>query len=112
MRDDATPHAPPNAAGQEAGRGFSARAHRLIPGGAHTYSGGDDQSPATPPRARARGKGARVWDLEGREFVDWGMGINCVLIGHAEDAIDEAAIAAMPDRASLMPCRRPAARLR
>jgi len=95
MPDDATPHAPQTAAGQEAARDFSARAHRLIPGGAHTYSKGDDQFPANAPRALARGKGARVWDLEGREFVDWGMGINCVLIGHAEDAIDEAAIAAL-----------------
>jgi glutamate-1-semialdehyde 2,1-aminomutase len=76
-------------------RAFSARAHRVIPGGAHTYSKGDDQLPANAPEAFVRGKGARVWDLEGREFVDWGMGINNVLIGHAEDVIDEAAIAAL-----------------
>lgn len=74
---------------------FGIRAHRAIPGGAHTYSKGDDQFPANAPRAFVRGKGARVWDLEGQEFVDWGMGIHNVLIGHAEDAIDEAAIAAL-----------------
>ena len=77
------------------GEGFSARAHRVIPGGAHTYSKGDDILPLNAPRAFVRGKGARVWDLDGREFVDWGMGINNVLIGHAEDSIDEAAIAAL-----------------
>lgn len=73
---------------------FSERARRVIPGGSHTYSKGDDQFPANAPQAFVRGKGARVWDIDGREFVDWGMGINNVLIGHAEDAIDDAACAA------------------
>jgi glutamate-1-semialdehyde 2,1-aminomutase len=73
---------------------FRERANRIIPGGAHTYSKGHDQFPANVPQAFVRGKGARVWDLDGREFVDWGMGINNVLIGHAEDAIDDAAVAA------------------
>src|SRR5947207_10349451 len=76
---------------------FSERAHRVIPGGAHTFSRGDDQFPAEAPAGFVRGKGARVWDLDGREFVDWGMGINNVLIGHAEDAIDDAACAALRD---------------
>jgi glutamate-1-semialdehyde 2,1-aminomutase len=73
---------------------FRERASRVIPGGAHTYSKGDDQFPANAPQAFVRGKGARVWDLDGREFVDWGMGINNVLVGHAEDVIDDAAAAA------------------
>jgi glutamate-1-semialdehyde 2,1-aminomutase len=76
---------------------FSARAHRVIPGGAHTYSKGDDILPVNAPQAFVRGKGARVWTLDGRELVDWGMGINSVLIGHAEDEIDDAAIAALRD---------------
>jgi glutamate-1-semialdehyde 2,1-aminomutase len=74
---------------------FTARASRVIPGGAHTYSKGRDQVPANAPEAFVRGKGGRVWDLEGREFVDWGMGINNVLIGHAEDSIDAAACDAL-----------------
>lgn len=72
---------------------FSERAHRVIPGGAHTYSRGDDQFPHTAPRAFVRGKGARVWGLNGAEYVDLGMGINNVLIGHAEEEIDDAAVA-------------------
>lgn len=74
---------------------FRERAHQVIPGGAHTYSRGDDQFPVQAPGAFVRGKGARVWDLDGNEYVDWGMGINNVLIGHAEAAIDDAAIAAI-----------------
>jgi glutamate-1-semialdehyde 2,1-aminomutase len=74
---------------------FNERASRVIPGGAHTYSKGRDQFPANAPQAFVSGKGARVRDLDGREFVDWGMGINNVLIGHAEDVIDDAAVAAI-----------------
>lgn len=74
---------------------FDERAARVIPGGAHTYSKGRDQFPANAPQALVRGKGARVRDLDGREFVDWGMGINNVLIGHAEDVIDDAACEAL-----------------
>jgi glutamate-1-semialdehyde 2,1-aminomutase len=77
------------------GKQFTERAHAVIPGGAHTFSRGDDQFPEEWPRGFVRGKGARVWDLDGREYVDWGMGINNVLIGHAEDAIDDAAITAL-----------------
>ena len=47
------------------------------------------------PHTFVSGKGGRVRALDGQEYVDWGMGINNVLIGHAEDVIDEAAIAAI-----------------
>ncbi len=94
LRSD--PGKPSGPAGIESSE-FSARAHRVIPGGAHTYSKGDDVLPATAPSAFVRGKGARVWTSEGRELVDWGMGINSVLIGHAEEDIDGAAIAALRD---------------
>lgn len=59
------------------------RAHRLIPGGAHTYSKGDDQFPANAPRFIVRGDGAHVWDPDGNEFLDWGMGLRSVILGHA-----------------------------
>jgi glutamate-1-semialdehyde 2,1-aminomutase len=74
---------------------FNERASLVIPGGAHTYSKGRDQMPANAPEAFVRGKGGRAWALDGREFVDWGMGINNVLVGHAEDAIDLAACHAL-----------------
>jgi len=77
------------------GSNFSERAHHLIPGGSHTYSRGDDQLPANAPAGFDRGKGARVWAVDGKQYVDWGMGINNVLIGHAEDIIDDASISAI-----------------
>ena len=61
----------------------SERAHRAIPGGAHTYSKGDDQFPANAPRFIVRGSGCQVWDGDGREFLDWGMGLRSVILGHA-----------------------------
>ena len=43
--------------------------HSLIPGGAHTYSKGDDQFPSNAPKMILRGKGAYVWDEEGNKFL-------------------------------------------
>ncbi|RME58427.1 MAG: glutamate-1-semialdehyde 2,1-aminomutase, partial [Caldilineae bacterium] len=68
-----------------------ARAHRLIPGGAHTYSKGDDQFPANAPAFIVRGQGAVVWGSDGREYIDWGMGLRSVVLGHAYPRVVEAA---------------------
>ena len=65
-------------------------AARLIPGGAHTYSKGDDQFPQLSPGFIQRGKGARVWDVDGNEFVDWGMGLRTVILGHAYQPVLDA----------------------
>lgn len=66
------------------------KAKCLIPGGAHTYSKGDDQFPQISPFAIQKGKGGRVWDIDGNEFVDWGMGLSSVLLGHAYEPILDA----------------------
>jgi glutamate-1-semialdehyde 2,1-aminomutase len=71
------------------------RAHQLIPGGAHTYAKGDDQYPANAPPFIARGRGCRVWDLEGREYIEYGMGLRAVTLGHAYPPVVEAARAAL-----------------
>ena len=41
-------------------RAHQARAHRLIPGGAHTYAKGDDQMPEWMPVVVDRGEGAHA----------------------------------------------------
>lgn len=63
------------------------KAASMIPGGAHTYSKGDDQFPQLSPHSIVKGKGARIWDVDGNEFVDWGMGLSSVLLGHAYEPI-------------------------
>ena len=69
---------------------FSSRIHNLIPGGAHTYSKGDDQFPFNAPGAIVRGKGAHVWDLDGNEFIDCSMGLTSVCIGHGYEPVAQA----------------------
>ena len=67
------------------------KAHALIPGGAHTYAKGDDQFPEISPGFIARGKGCHVWDADGNEFIEYGMGLRAVTLGHAYPSVVEAA---------------------
>lgn len=62
---------------------FQSKIHELIPGGSHTYSKGDDQFPANAPSGIVKGKGAWLWDLEGKKFLDCSMGLGSVTLGHA-----------------------------
>ncbi len=72
-------------------RALQPKAHRLIPGGAHTYAKGDDQYPVSAPAFIARGKGCHVWDLDGNEFIEYGMGLRAVTLGHAFEPVVQAA---------------------
>ena len=62
---------------------YKNKIHQLIPGGAHTYSKGDDQFPSNAPAAISKGKGAWVWDIDGNKFLDCTMGLSSVSLGHA-----------------------------
>lgn len=73
-------------------RDYSLRLHSVIPGGAHTYSRGDDQFPTNAPPILSHGKGCYVWDAEGNRYLDYGMALRAVNIGYAEDEVDDAAI--------------------
>lgn len=64
--------------------------HALIPGGCHTYAKGDDQFPLLAPGIIERGEGCRVWDVDGNEFVEYGMGCRAVTLGHANPDVLEA----------------------
>ncbi|MCD2192377.1 glutamate-1-semialdehyde 2,1-aminomutase [Actinomycetospora endophytica] len=59
------------------------RLHAMVPSGAHTYARGDDQYPEGMAPVIERGLGARVWDADGNEFVEYGMGLRAVTLGHA-----------------------------
>src|SRR5271156_5587002 len=72
-------------------RKLQARSHAIIPGGAHTYAKGDDQFPEQAPGFIARGKGCHVWDIDGNEFIEYGMGLRAVTLGHVFDPVVEAA---------------------
>lgn len=69
------------------------RAHRLIPGGAHTYAKGDDQFPVQTPGFIVRGKGCHAWDADGNEFIEYGMGLRAVTLGHGFEPVVKAVAA-------------------
>lgn len=81
----------PEADRYAASRAHQARAHRLIPGGAHTYAKGDDQMPEWMPVVIDRGEGAHVWDLDGNRYIEYGQGLRAVTLGHAEPRVTAAA---------------------
>lgn len=70
------------------------RSHLIIPGGGHTYAKGDDQYPEDAPGFIARGEGCRVWDIDGNEFIEYGMGLRAVTLGHAYKPVIDAAFRA------------------
>jgi glutamate-1-semialdehyde 2,1-aminomutase len=74
---------------------FQQKSHRLIPGGGHTYAKGDDQFPEEAPGFIVRGKGCHAWDVDGNEFIEYGMGLRAVALGHAYAPVIEAAYAQM-----------------
>jgi glutamate-1-semialdehyde 2,1-aminomutase len=67
------------------------RAHSVIPGGTHTYAKGDDQYPILAPGVLVRGAGCHVWDIDGNEFIEYGMGLRAVTLGHGYRPVVEAA---------------------
>jgi glutamate-1-semialdehyde 2,1-aminomutase len=72
-------------------RQLQARSHAIIPGGSHTYAKGEDQFPEEAPAFIVRGKGCHVWDVDGNEFIEYGMGLRSVTLGHAFEPVVEAA---------------------
>jgi glutamate-1-semialdehyde 2,1-aminomutase len=73
------------------GKELAERARALIPGGCHTYAKGDDQFPELAPAFIARGEGCRVWDLDGNEYIEYGLGLRTVTLGHGYPPVVEAA---------------------
>jgi glutamate-1-semialdehyde 2,1-aminomutase len=73
------------------------RLHELIPGGAHTYARGVDQYPEYMAPVLVRGSGCRVWDVDYNEYVEYGMGLRSVTLGHGFQPVVDAVRAAVAD---------------
>jgi glutamate-1-semialdehyde 2,1-aminomutase len=67
------------------------RFHSLVPGGSHTYAKGDDQYPEFMLPYIVRGEGCHIWDVDGNEFIEYGMGLRTVTLGHVYKPVVEAA---------------------
>jgi glutamate-1-semialdehyde 2,1-aminomutase len=64
--------------------------HRLVPGGSHTYSKGEDQFPWRGPKLMARAQGAYTWDVDDNKYIDWAMGNRVIILGHNYPAVNDA----------------------
>ncbi|HEY0479169.1 MAG TPA: aminotransferase class III-fold pyridoxal phosphate-dependent enzyme [Kofleriaceae bacterium] len=72
-------------------RSLWARARQLIPGGTQTLAKGPGQHvQGVAPMYLARGRGARVWDVDGNEYLDMTMAVGPLSLGYADPVIDEA----------------------
>jgi glutamate-1-semialdehyde 2,1-aminomutase len=76
---------------------LNARLCDVVPGGAHTYAKGADQFPVNLAPVLRRGAGCRVWDVDGNEYVEWGMGLRSVTLGHGFEPVVEAVARAAAD---------------
>ena len=76
-----------------------ARAQRVIPGGVNSPVRSFGAVGGTPPFI-ARGAGARVWDVDGNEYVDFLGSWGPLVLGHAHPAVVEAVQRAAADGTS------------
>ena len=67
-----------------------ARAAAVIPGGMYGHQSVAGL-PAVYPQFMARGAGARVWDVDGREYVDLMCSYGPVVLGHQHPKVEAAA---------------------
>jgi len=69
-----------------------ARNRRIIPGGVVSLN-----RKVEPEIAFVRGQGARLWDADGNEYLDYHAGFAPYLLGHADPDVDGAVIQALAD---------------
>lgn len=72
---------------------YRSEIHDLIPGGAHTYSKGDDQFPLLSPASITHGKGSKIWDVDGNEYIECLGGLASISLGHAYEPVVNRVIA-------------------
>ena len=64
---------------------------KYIPGGAQTFSKMPNAHVSgAAPKLLERGKGSRVWDLDGNEYSDFVLGLGPVILGHCYKEVDDA----------------------
>ena len=63
-------------------RELNERLNAVVPGGAHTYAKGDDQFPEGLAPVIVSGSGCHVEDADGNDYIEYGMGLRAVTLGH------------------------------
>jgi glutamate-1-semialdehyde aminotransferase/spore coat polysaccharide biosynthesis protein SpsF (cytidylyltransferase family) len=71
-----------------------ARSRKVIPGCSQTFSKGYTQYvQGVAPIFLQRGKGCRVWDVDGNEYIDYVQGLLPNILGYAHEEVNAAAAA-------------------
>ncbi|MGA1362165.1 MAG: aminotransferase class III-fold pyridoxal phosphate-dependent enzyme, partial [Ilumatobacteraceae bacterium] len=78
---------------------FFERSSRAIPGGVNS-SIRAFRSVGGRPYTVSRAQGARVWDVEGREYIDLVQSYGAIILGHAHPKVVDAVSRAAPDGTS------------
>lgn len=67
------------------------RALEVVPGGTQLISRRPTRyALGASPIFAARAKGARFWDVDGHEYIDWVSGIGAIILGYCDPVVDEA----------------------
>ena len=72
------------------------KAARAIPNGTQCFSKGPTQfSFGACPVFLTKGKGAKVTDIDGNEFIDYGMGLHSVILGYSHPEVTKEVMSAV-----------------
>ena len=75
-----------------------ARSQKVIPGCAQTFSKGHTQYVhGVAPTFLQRGKGCRVWDFDGNEYIDYVQGLLPNILGYSNDEVNRAVSAQLSE---------------
>src|SRR5437762_9176082 len=74
---------------------------RTLPGGAGSSARGTRAGWVPYPPFVTGGKGSRITDLDGHEYVDYLLGLGPMLLGHRPAAVTETVVRAIRDRGTV-----------
>ena len=75
----------------EKSKAWLERASKVIPGSAQTFSKGANQHVrGVAPIFLAKGKGCRVWDVDGNEYIDYIQALLPNILGYAHEGVNAA----------------------
>lgn len=63
------------------------RSKKVVPGGVHSPVR-SFKGLHTTPRFFTKAKGAKIWDIEGKEYIDFCMSFGPLILGHASDDVE------------------------
>jgi glutamate-1-semialdehyde 2,1-aminomutase len=67
------------------------RATKVIPGGMYGHQNIAARLPEGYPQFMARGRGSRIWDVDGNEYIDLMCSYGPIILGHGHPEVDAAA---------------------